>query len=254
MTDTLDLGDLGPEADRDNITDWSLEQFHLRYQDKSIAKDDVWEYMYGVMHAPDWRDRYEHDLQRNLPRIPLANDFEAFRVAGRKLMDIHIGYEQCPELLEVKCYVDGKIDEGSADPNAYRIVKKMKYGRPTDEQKEMGERHDRSMIVINDRCALVGIPDEAHQYLVSGRTPLEWAMDSLRLKKDKDSGITDDPNGCHEWADDQDAFNLIRRLRQLAWLSVETTRVIASLPESLTGAYAVHPEAGQKGAHDGISE
>lgn len=94
MTDTLDLG-LPPEDD-DNITDWALIEFRARYG-SHITKDSIWEYTYGVMHAPDWRERYRHDLQRNLPRIPLAEDFEAFRSAGRELMNLHIGYETVDE-------------------------------------------------------------------------------------------------------------------------------------------------------------
>ena len=83
MTQTLDFG-FGDSSsdDGDNVTDWCLEKFHARYRDESITKDDIWEYLYGVMHAPDWRDNYKHDLQRNLPRVPFAPDFEAFRSAG----------------------------------------------------------------------------------------------------------------------------------------------------------------------------
>ncbi len=83
-------------GERDNVTDWCLEQFQNRYG-PDVSKDDIWEYMYGVMHAADWRERYRFDLQRSLPRIPLADDFEAFRSAGRELMDLHAGYESCEE-------------------------------------------------------------------------------------------------------------------------------------------------------------
>ncbi|MDE0216577.1 MAG: hypothetical protein OXN79_08395, partial [bacterium] len=115
MTGTLKLGlDIAEPADADNITGWGLEQFHARYG-SHIAKDGIWEYLYGVMHAPDWRERYKHDLQRNLPRVPLAPDFEAFRAAGRALMDLHVNYETVDE-HPVVCLVDGQPDEGEADP------------------------------------------------------------------------------------------------------------------------------------------
>ena len=81
----------------ENVTDWCLAYFRRAYGDASITKDDVWEYLYGVMHAPDWRERYRNDLRKSLPRVPLAADFEAFRSAGRELMDLHVGYETCPE-------------------------------------------------------------------------------------------------------------------------------------------------------------
>jgi len=226
MADTIELDlDLPTEADGDgdNITDWCLEQFHNRYG-AHITKDDIWEYLYGVMHAPDWRERYKHDLQRNLPRVPLAADFEAFRAAGRELIDLHIGYETVDEYPLV-CLVDNEPSEGDhPDPDAYRIDKKMRWAKT-------GRQEDRSVLEINNRCKLIDIPDEAHRYTVSGRSPLAWAIDSLRHKLDKASGITDNPNGWHAWADEP--FNLIRHLRRLTYISVETTRIVDRLPPSL---------------------
>lgn len=225
MTDTLplDLPEADASGDRDNITDWALEQFQVTYGPE-IIKDDIWEYMYGVMHARDWRERYRHDLQRNLPRIPLAEDFEAFRSAGRELMDLHIGYETVEEWA-VECQVDGETDDGDADDGAYRIEARMRWGKHKD------KTEDRSVLLVNSRCRLVGIPQEAHDYTVSGRSPLQWAIDSLRVKHDKASGIVDDPNGWHVWA--EEPFNLIRHLRRLVRVSVDTARIVADLPPSL---------------------
>ncbi len=222
------LVDLPSEQDDgDNITDWCLDQFRSHYRDETITKDDIWEYLYGVMHAPDWRERYRFDLQRNLPRVPFAADFEAFRQAGRYLMDLHINYETVPEWPLV-CLVDDQPDEGDSDPDAYRITqnRKMRWGKH-----QADKTTDRSVFIVNDRCRLVGIPPEAHEYTVSGRSPLEWAIDSLRWKFDKASQITDDPNGWHAWA--EEPFNLIRHLRRLVYLSVETARTVKSLPPSL---------------------
>ena len=231
MADTLPLliPDAGLSADSDNITGWALEQFRAKYGPE-ITKDDIWEYLYGVMHAPDWRERYRHDLQRNLPRIPLADDFEAFRSSGRKLMDLHIGYETVEE-TPVTCLVGGEPDEGQADDDAYRIESRMRWGRHPDGSE------DRSVLLVNSRCRLVDIPPEAHDYTVSGRSPLQWAIDSLRVKHDKASGITDDPNGWRDWADEP--FNLVRHLRRLVTVSVETAGIVAFLPPSLLA-----PEAG----------
>ena len=226
----LDLGAETPVDDGHNVTDWCLGQFHERYGDESITKDDIWEYMYGVMHAPDWRDRYRHDLSRNLPRVPLAADFEAFRYAGRALMDLHIGYETCPEHPDVVCQVDGEDDDGQSSPGAYRLSNRQMRGRMADGAK-CGKNDDWDALDVNDRCRLVGIPPEAHAYKVSGRSPMQWAVDQLRHKHDKASGITDDPNGWHAWADDP--FELIRHLRRLAWVGTETHRIVTGLPASL---------------------
>ncbi len=237
MSDVIEL-DLGlPEepTDDDNITDWCLGQFHDRYGDH-ITKDGVWEYLYGVMHAPDWLERYKHDLQRNLPRVPLADDLEAFRTAGRALMDLHSNYETVNEYPLV-CLVDDEVDAGEADAEAYRIDKRMRWAKN-------GKETNRSVLEINHRCKLIDIPDEAHQYTVSGRTPLDWAIDSLRFKHDKPSGITDDPNGWHDWADQP--FNLIRHLRRLTHLSVETSRIVNNLPPSLTAPSTTDTDAGDQ--------
>lgn len=225
MADTLNLDfpEVGAATDSDNITDWALEQFKTKYG-PGITKDRIWEYLYGVMHAPDWRERYRHDLQRNLPRIPLADDFESFRASGRALMDLHIGYETVEE-SPVTCLVDGEPDDGQADDDAYRIESRMRWGKHPDGSE------DRGVLLVNSRCRLVDIPLRAHDYTVSGRSPLQWAIDSLRLKYDKASGITDDPNGWHDWADEP--FNLIRHLRRLVTVSVETARIVACLPRSL---------------------
>lgn len=227
---TLPIEELSEDVD--NITDWCLDEFRARYGDPGITKDDIWEYLYGVMHAPDWRERYRHDLQRSLPRVPLAADFEAFRRAGRELMDLHIGYESCPEWEGVDCLVDGFPDgEGRADPEAYRIKNKMRWNRVKNEDGRWED--DRTELHVNDRCRLVGIPAEAQDYRVSGRSPLDWAVDSLRHKLDKQSGITDDPNGWHAWADNP--FELIRYLRRLVYVSARSARIIAGLPPSLEG-------------------
>ncbi len=233
------------DGDGDNITDWCLEQFGERYGAQvKVTKDDIWEYLYGVMHAPDWREKYAHDLQRSLPRVPLADDFEAFRAAGRKLMDLHVNYETVDEHPDVVCLVDGEPDEGGSAAEAYRIDDRMRWGRNPDPKKK--KRDDRTTLEVNVRCKLTSIPLEAHDYKVSGRSPLEWAVDSLRRKEDKASGIVDDPNGWHRW--EHEPFELIRHLRRLTYLGAESARIIGGLPPSL-GASCFLP--GDEPAADG---
>ena len=209
----------------DNIASTALDQFQHRYS-ADITTDDIWEYLYGVMHAPDWLTRHSDELRRSLPRIPLADDFEAFRAAGRRLLDLHIGYETAKP-LRLRVEIDGTpvSDRAAAEPEALRMRPRMRWAPP-----RTGSRPD--AIIVSDRCRLLGIPQQAHDYLVAGRSPLQWALDSLRLKHDKKSGITDDPNGWHAWADDP--FELIRHLRRLAAVSVESAAVIAGLPSALT--------------------
>ena len=192
---------------------------------------------HGRVSGTHRRQGYRHDLQRNLARIPLAEGFEAFRSAGRALMDLHIGYETVQE-WPVRCLVDGEPDEGQADDDAYRIESKMRWGSHADSST------DHSVLHANSRCQLVEIPPEAHDYDVSGRSPLQWAIDSLRHKQDNASGIVDDPNGWHEWADEP--FKLIRHLRRLVHVSVETARIVSSLPPALTASSTINTDTGDQ--------
>ena len=200
----------------DNITDWCRQQFRTQYPALQITKDDIWSYLYGLLHAPDYRAKYRNDLAKDLPRIPFAADFGAFRDAGAELAELHLGYETCPE-YELQVDVNGVGD------SVYRLSNKtMKWGGT---QKEP----DRSMLHVTDYATLRGIPEAAQAYVVNGRTPLEWAVDRLHIRHDQESGIINDPNA---WFADSPA-ELISHLRRLVQVSVETTRIVAGLPPAL---------------------
>jgi len=81
----------------DNVSDAALRDFRLRYGDPDIGKNDIFDYVYGVLHAPGWRERFADDLAKELPRIPLAPNFRAFAEAGRALAGLHLGHGSCPE-------------------------------------------------------------------------------------------------------------------------------------------------------------
>ena len=226
-TGLLDLGNQdrpAPDGRVDNITDWCLDHFRQHYNNPSITKDDIWAYIYGILHAQDWCTRYTHDLRKGLPRIPLAPDFRVFQNAGQKLIDLHLGYETCePWPLTVTTPAD------PTDGSFYRINGSMRWDRVRGSDRKLAD--NRSVLHVNSRCRIEGIPAEAHLYVVNGRTPLEWAIDRLRIRTDKNSGITNDPNQWHEWADQPQ--NLILHLQRLVRVSVETQRIVSGLPAAL---------------------
>ena len=199
----------------DNVTDAALRTFRVRYGEDGITKDDVFDYVYGVLHAPDYRERFANDLAKELPRIPLASGFHAFSAAGRALAALHLGYETCAEHpLEV----------------AFSGV-----GQPRDADFRLGARamrfadkEEKTTLIVNEHVRLEGIPKAAHGYVVNGRTPLEWLIDRYRFVKDKHSGIVNDPNG---WFDNP--RDLIAAVRRAVFLSVETARIVDSLPPAL---------------------
>ena len=209
------LPGVGQELERiDNVTDTALRAFRVRYNDNSITKDGIFDYVYGVLHAPGYRERFANDLAKELPRLPLARDFHAFARAGRELAELHLGYETCQEY---------PLD-----------VTFTQLGEPRPEQFRVGERamrysdNDRTVLIVNDHLRLGGIPPGAHQYQVNGRTPLEWFIDRYRITRNKGSGIVNDPNA---WFDDP--RELIAMIRRIVHVSVESTRIVEGLPEPI---------------------
>ena len=208
------LPGIQPELERiDNITDTALRAFRAHYQDNSITKDQIFDYVYGVLHSPAYRQQFANDLAKELPRVPLAPDFNAFAQAGGQLASLHLGYESCGEYpLKVEFTHDGepKLEHFQIDKRAMRYA----------------DKEERTALIVNDSIRLAGIPPEAHRYQVNGRTPLEWFIDRYKIKKDPQSGIVNDPNGWFEHPQD-----LVAAIRRVVHVSVETVRVVEGLPE-----------------------
>ena len=207
-------------APRDNITDQALAVYQSRYGG-DVTKDGIFAYVYGILHSPDYRERYAADLSRMLPRIPevtTAEAFYAFAEAGQALLDLHIGYEGVdPYALEE---VWG---EGTPDDDARWYVRKMKWAG-TPKQK------DRSAIVVNDWLTLRGIPEEAHRYVVGPRSALEWLLDRYQVRTDKASGIVNDPNDWGLELEPPQPDYIPQLVKRIVRVSVQTMRIVDGLP------------------------
>ena len=203
---------------RDNISDEAWDAYRAHYGEW-VTKDHIFSYVYGILHSPDYRERYSDDLARLLPRIPevaTADAFRAFSEAGQRLLDLHIGYGKAePYPLEER------LKTGAPDgPERYR-VQKMRWGGPT-------RTPDRSVIVYNDWITLAGIPDEAHEYVVGPRSALEWLLDRYRVTTNKASGIVNDPN---DWgAEIGEPRYIIDLVKRVTTVSVETMSIVRALP------------------------
>jgi predicted helicase len=209
----------------DNITDDALSRFQATYG-PAISKDDVFHYVYGLMHSPDYRGTYAADLKKMLPRIPLVTNVEPFIAAGRALRDLHIGYET------VAPYPLDGLDEGPEDSSDatydYYRVEKMRFGKPSEAQKAAGERADRTTIVYNQRVTLRVIPEDAYRYQLGARSAIEWIIDRYQVKVDKPSGIRNDPN---DWSREVgDPRYIVDLLARVVTVSLRTMDVVDGLP------------------------
>ena len=225
-------GGEGGYTRRDAITDAGLEHFRKAYGDPGagITKEDLFYYIYGLLHSPEYRSRYADNLSKELPRIPAVKkfaDFMAFSKAGRELAEWHLNYETSavhPDIVveEVKSL------EAATESHRYR-VEKMKYGKKKDPETNKNVP-DKTTVIYNPHITLRNIPLEAYDYVVNGKPALDWVMERQSVKTDKASGIVNDANLWATETMNNPAYPMELFLR-VAKVSVETVRIVKALPE-----------------------
>jgi predicted helicase len=188
----------------ENITDWSLQKFKTTYKDKKITKWDIFYYIYGVLHHPEYKTKYAANLRRELPNIPYTMDFWSFSKAGKQLADLHLNYEDAKE------YPLDKIETTGQKLNWE--VEKMRLSK------------DKTTIIYNDFLSLTGIPPETFEYKLGNRSALDWIIEQYRIKTDKRSGITNNPNRPDE------PDYIVKLICKIVTVSLETVKIITNLP------------------------
>lgn len=191
-------------GERDNINKLFANKLGL-------SLDDTFAYVYGLLNSKEYQAKYANDLKKDLARIPIVKDREKYVEIGKKLMDLHINYEKVP-------MYDGISIESKSNPS-YE-VKKMKFAKVKKSEK------DRSTIIFNTDLTIRNIPDKAYEYIINGRSAIEWIMDQYQVKTDKKTGITDNPNNFSD--DPKYIFNLLLRIINV---SVQTVDLVNSLPK-----------------------
>ena len=206
---------------RDAITDVGLAHFQAAYLGETITKEDLFYYVYGLLHSEDYRERYADNLSKELPRIPCvktATDFWAYSKAGRALADLHLNYETAP------MYAGVTIDSGGKNlTDADYRVEKMKVPKK-------GKDKDLTTLIYNAKITVKGIPPEAYQYVINGKPALEWVIERQCVKEDKNSGIVNDAN---DWAIEtmkSPRYPLELFLRVVT-VSLETLKIVRALPK-----------------------
>ncbi|BAQ59695.1 helicase domain protein [Geminocystis sp. NIES-3708] len=188
----------------DNITDWGLEQFRDNYGDKKIEKEDIFNYVYGVLHNPEYRQKYELNLKREFPRIPFYDDFWQWSKWGKQLMELHLNYET------IKPYKLTRIDIPLNNPEA----------TPKPKLKADKTNHK---IILDEVTTLEKIPSEAWEYKLGNRSALEWILDQYKEKKPKDKTIAEKFNN-YRFADYKE--QVIELLMRVTTVSIETMKII----------------------------
>ena len=206
---------------REGITDWILTAARKQYGYK-VTKEDIFYYVYGLLHSPDYRTTFATDLKKSLPRLPLvekADDFWAFSKAGRELADLHLNYETIEPYR--KCIVSFAPLTNKGDKMNYH-VEKMRFGKIDS------KTSDKSVIYYNNSITITGVPAEAYEYVVNGKSAIEWIMERYAITTDKKSGITNDPNDwAREHNDEKYILNLLLRIINV---SVQTVEIVKRLP------------------------
>ena len=203
--------------EKDGISDKALEYFINQYDNKTINKEDIFYYIYGLLHSQEYRNLFRDNLSKELPRIPCVKnekDFWLFRESGAKLSDLHLNYET------VIPFPVNFLDDRKYQNDSDYIVKQMKFAN----------KDDKSTVIYNPKITITNIPIEAFEYRVNGKSALEWIMERYALKTNKDNGIINDPN---EWA--LETMNNpkypLELFQRMITVSLETMKIVKALPK-----------------------
>jgi predicted helicase len=218
----------------DNITDWALKRFKEHYENKKITKEDIFHYVYGVLHNPAYLKKYALNLRRDFPRIPFYEDFAQWRDWGKVLMDMHINFEKA------KPYSFKRIDKTLSQKAGKS--KKDKSGQlpqfTTLESEEikapkakLRADKDRNEIEIDEATILDGIPKKAWEYRLGNRSAIEWVLEEYKERKPKDPTIAEKFN-TYRFSDYKE--KVIELIARVCTVSVETMKIIDEMEKKMT--------------------
>lgn len=223
---------------RDGITDWILKEVCKRFgNSKAITKEHIFYYVYGILHSPEYHERFAADLKKSLPRIPIVDnvdDFMAFYKAGKALAELHLNYEQVPPSPDVVSKIADAVYEEPSDDNPFAYtqyshfyVDKMTFPKVRNEAGKLVP--DKSRIIYNGNITIENIPAKAYEYVVNGKSAIEWIMERYAVTQDSKSLIINDPN---DWSKEHhNPTYIFDLLLSVINLSVQTVDIVNSLPK-----------------------
>ncbi|MFC0322255.1 DEAD/DEAH box helicase [Gallibacterium melopsittaci] len=210
------------------ISDESLSYFQQHYHDETINKEDIFYYIYGLLHSEEYRQKYADNLKKQLPRIPAVknvDDFWQFSQAGRQLAELHLNYEK------VSMY-DGVLFKGGLQIIDDKLTSLLGLNKEDFyvEKMKFVQKSDKSKVKYNDKFTTENIPLEAFDYIVNGKSALEWVMERQGVKVDKDSGLINDAN---DWAKETmgNAKYPLELFLRVITVSLKTMEIVKNLPK-----------------------
>lgn len=239
---------------RDGITDWILKEIRNRFgETKAITKEHIFYYVYGLLHSKQYRERFADDLKKSLPRIPIVDnvqDFMAFYKAGKTLADLHLNYEQgintsateqsagtysemsAQAQSTLGVIVTGDIDiwqnEWTEETYQYFAVEKMRFAKVRDENGKLIA--DKTRIIYNSHITIENIPLKAYEYIVNGKSAIEWIIERYAVTIDKASQIKNDPNAwSREYEQPRYILDLLLSVIMLSCQTVDIVNTLSKL-------------------------
>ncbi len=207
---------------RDGVTDWILKEVRSRYHASNITKEMIFYYVYGLLHSEDYRTRFAADLKKSLPRIPIVenlNDFMDFYQFGKKLADLHLNYESVPAYPDVVVMGDRPATGAEEDYEYFHVYDKMRFK----------SKDDKSTIIYNGNITIENIPQKAYEYIVNGKSAIEWIVERYCVSRDKKSLIMND---CNDWGKEHHKPRyVLDLLLSVINVSIQTVDIVKALPK-----------------------
>lgn len=203
-----------------SINDDTLKEFKNKYRDVDITKEDIFNYVYAVLHNDTYKTLYANNLMKETPRIPYLENFRKHSEIGKQLMDLHIGYEDVEQYKNTKIIISDKLNKQFSELNKNNFrISKIRI-----------DKNNKSRIIFNNNITIENIPLEVYDYKICGKSPIEWVVNEYvyDINNDYQYEIINDPNEYDPEKGGKYVFDLIL---SLITLSLKTNELIKQLPE-----------------------
>ncbi|GAA8480221.1 hypothetical protein KKKH37_03620 [Helicobacter pylori] len=189
------------------ISGYALNLFRRHYEDNSIVEEEIFYYIYAIFHHKGYLEKYKNSLAKEAPRIALSPDFKELSVLGKELAELHLNYEKGEMHASIQ-----RATLMNAGMEGYYDVVQMKKDKKGD------------CIIYNQNITITKIPKKAFDYVVNGKSAIDWVIERYQKTMDKESLIENNPN---DYAGGKYVFELLCRVITLSVKSVDLIEKIS---------------------------